>query len=231
MALLYTDEEGARVCVYEYDPEENIYEEKNRLLYLFVKFDGDDETLLHLEASLKETAQALKIDYVGWRLFEGWLEFYFYAEDAKGVESAFNTLLKPQYQCEFGQRKDKKYETYKNLLLPNDFEYHQLQSEEIIAELEEAEEDLQMPREIEFYAMFMTMSQRERFTQAVADKSFSVSNEFIDENAEDDFVYGVVFTKSSSISLETLNALSQEFLPLIQKEHGRYEGWGTEATA
>jgi regulator of RNase E activity RraB len=231
MALLYTDEDGARVCVYEYDPQENIYEEKNRLLYLFIKFDGEDETLLHLENKLKDEAEVLKLDYVGWRLFDGWLEFYFYAEDAKGVESAFNALLKPQYQCEFGQRKDKKYETYQTLLMPNDFEYHQLQSEDIIAELEEAEEDLSMPREIEFYAMFMTMSQRERFTQAVADKSFTVSNAFIHENAEDDYVYGVVFTRNSSISLVKLNELSKAFLPLIQKEHGRYEGWGTEATA
>ncbi len=229
MALIYTDEEGARVCVYEFDPEANLYEDKNKLLYLFVKFDQDDETLLHLEASLIKSMAPLKLDYVGWRLFEGWLEFYFYGEEAKGFETAAANALKPDYQFEAGQKKDKKYETYSQLLLPNDFEYHQLQSEESIAELEEAGDELEREHEIEFYVMFKTSSQRQRFEEAVEQKEFTCTNSFMDEGAEDDYVYGTSFSKSSPVNLEVLNTLCREFLPLIRKEHGRYEGWGTEA--
>lgn len=229
MALIYTDEEGARVCVYDFDPEANIYEEKNKLLYLFIKFDKDDEALLHLESSLSKAMASLKLDYVGWRLLEGWLEFYFYGEEAKGFETAAADVLRPDYQFEAGQKKDKKYETYTQLLLPNDFEYNQLQSEETIAELEEAGEDLEAEHDLEFYVMFMTSSQRQRFDEAVKEAGYACNESFMDEKAEDDFVYGSAFGKRSAISLEILNSLSREFLPMIQKEHGRYEGWGTQA--
>lgn len=229
MSLFYTDEEGARVCVQDFYPEENIYEEKTTLLYVFIKFDGDDEELLRIEEALLEKAQKLKLDYVGWRLIDDWLEFYFYAEQAKGFENALNDVLKPKYQFESGNRKDKKYETYYKMLMPNDQEYHNIQSEEIISDLEEAGDDLEAEHRIEYHAMFMTSSQRKRFTESIEEAGFSFLHDFLDEKAEDDFVYGVVFTKLSAISIELLNRQTEEIFPLIKAEHGRYEGWGTQA--
>lgn len=229
MSLFYTDEEGARVCVQDFYPEENIYEEKTTLLYAFVKFDGDDEELLLIEQRLLEKSGKLNLDYVGWRLIDGWLEFYFYAEQAKGFENALNDALKPQYQFESGNRKDKKYETYYKMLMPNDKEYHNIQSEEIIADLEEAGDDLEAEHRIEYHAMFMTSTQRKRFIEAIEEAGFSFLQDFLDEKAEDDFVYGVVFTKLSPVSIEVLNMHTQDIFPLINQEHGRYEGWGTES--
>lgn len=229
MSLFYTDEEGARVCVQDFYPEENIYEEKTTLLYAFIKFDGDDEELLLIEQRLLEKSTKLNLDYVGWRLIDGWLEFYFYAEQAKGFENALNDALKPQYQFESGNRKDKKYETYYKMLMPNDKEYHNIQSEEIIADLEEAGDDLEAEHRIEYHAMFMTSTQRKRFIEEIEEAGFSFLQDFLDEKAEDDFVYGVVFTKLSPVSIEILNKHTKEIFPLIKQEHGRYEGWGTES--
>ena len=229
MSLFYTDEEGARVCVQDFYPEENIYEEKTTLLYTFIKFDGDDEELLIIEQKLLEKSAKLHLDYVGWRLIDGWLEFYFYAEQAKGFENALNDALKPQYQFESGNRKDKKYETYYKLLMPNDKEYHNIQSEEIIADLEESGDDLEAEHRIEYHAMFMTSTQRKRFVEAIEEAGFSFLQDFLDEKAEDDFVYGVVFTKLSPVSLEILNKHTEDIFPLIKQEHGKYEGWGTES--
>jgi len=229
MSLFYTDEEGARVCVQDFDPEENIYEEKTTLLYVFIKFNGDDEELLRIEEKLLDKSAKLRLDYVGWRVLEGWLEFYFYAEEAKGFENALNDALKPQYQFESGNRKDKKYETYYKMLIPNTQEYHNIQSEEIISDLEESGDDLEAEHRIEYYAMFMTSSQRKRFIESIEEAGFDFLQEFLDEKAEDDFVYGVVFTRLSAISLELLNEQTKDIFPLIEAEHGRYEGWGTEA--
>ncbi len=229
MSLFYTDEEGARVCVQDFYPEENIYEEKTTLLYAFIKFDGDDEELLLIEQKLLERSAKLHLDYVGWRLIDGWLEFYFYAEQAKGFENALNDALKPKYQFESGNRKDKKYETYYKMLMPNDKEYHNIQSEDIIADLEEAGDDLEAEHRIEYHAMFMTSTQRKRFIEAIEEAGFSFLQDFLDEKAEDDFVYGVVFTKLSPVSIDTLNKHTEDIFPLIKQEHGRYEGWGTES--
>lgn len=229
MSLFYTNEENARVCVQDFFPEENIYEEKTILLYTFIKFDGDDEELLTIEQTLQEKMTKLKLDYVGWRLIDGWLEVYFYGEQAKGFENALNEALKPQYQFESGNRKDKKYETYYKMLMPNDKEYHNIQSEEIIAELEESGDDLDVEHRIDYHAMFMTSTQRKRFTDAIQEIGFSYLKDFMDEKAEDDFVYGVVFTKLSAVSLEELNKHTQDIFPLINQEHGRYEGWGTQS--
>lgn len=229
MSLFYTDEEGARVCVQDFFPEENIYEEKTTLLYTFIKFDGDEEELLVIEQKLLEQGDKLKLDYVGWRLIEGWLEVYFYGEGAKGFENALNLALKPQYQFESGNRKDKKHETYYKMLMPNVQEYHNIQSEEIIADLEESGDNLEAEHRIEYYALFMTSTQRKRFTASIEEAGFSFLKEFLDEKAEDDFVYGVVFTKLSPVSVELLNKQTEDIFPLIAVEHGRYEGWGTQS--
>ncbi|MDF1880392.1 DUF695 domain-containing protein [Sulfurimonas sp. MAG313] len=227
MSLYYTDEEGAEVCVHDFYPEENIYEEKHTLLYVFVKFDGENEALLEIENKLLE--HNTKLDYVGWRHIDGWAEFYFYGEHAKGFENALNTALKPKYQFESGNRKDKKHETYYKLLMPNTQEYHNLQSEEIIADLEDAGDDLSLEHRIEYHAVFQTSTQRKRFIDSIQDDNFNFLNDFLDEKAEDDFVYGVVFTKLSAVSVDLLNAQTQMIFPAIEREHGRYEGWGTNA--
>jgi len=229
MSLFYTNEEGGRVCVNDFYPEENIYEIKEILLYTFVKFDGDDEELLVVEQKLLDALAKLKLDYVGWQLNEGWLEFYYYGEIAKGFENAVNEALKPQYQFETGNRKDKKFETYYKMLMPNVQEYHNIQSEEIINDLEEAGDDLSAEHRIEYYVMFQTSSQRKRFLESVEEDNFALLNEFLDKKAEDDFVYGLSFTKISEVSVEELNKQTAMFFPVIEREHGRYEGWGTEA--
>ncbi len=229
MSLYYTDEDGAKVFVLDFYPEENIYEEKQTLLYVFVKFDGDDEELLTIEQSILKSTERLDLDYVGWRLFEGWGEFYFYAENGKGFENAISEALKPKYQYESGNRRDKKYETYKKLLLPNEVEYNRLQSETILGELEEAGDDLEAEHRIEHHAVFMTQSQRKRFIDEMQEDGFAFLQEFMDEKAEDDFVYGVVFTKLSPLSLEIIEEQTASIFPLIKQGHGRYEGWGTEA--
>ena len=229
MSLFYTDEEGARVCVQDFYPDENIYEEKTTLLYTFIKFDGDDEELLVIEQKLLEKAEQLNLDYVGWRMIDGWLEVYFYGEQAKGFENAMNEALKPKYQFECANRKDKKYETYYKMLMPNTQEYHNIQSEEIIADLEESGDNLEAEHRIEYHAVFMTSTQRKRFTVAIEEAGFSFLQDFLDEKAEDDFVYGVVFTKLSPVNVELLNKQTEDIFPLIAVEHGRYEGWGTES--
>jgi len=229
MSLFYTDEEGARVCVQDFYPEENIYEEKQILLYAFIKFEGDDEDLLAIEAKLIDKTP--KLDYVGWRLIDGWLEFYFYGESAKGFENILNEVLKPEYQFESGNRKDKKNETYYKLLMPNTQEYHNLQSEEIIADLDDAGDDLEAEHRIEYHAVFMTSTQRKRFLEGIEEDGFTFLNDFIDEKAEDDYVYGIVFTKLSPVSVQILNTQTEMIFPAIEREHGRYEGWGTNAIA
>jgi len=229
MSLFYTNEEGGRVCVHDFYPEENVYEEKTILLYTFIKFDGDDEELLTIEQKLLTALEKQKVDYVGWQLNEGWLEFYYYAEVAKGFENAVNAALKPAYQFETNNRKDKKYETYYKMLMPNTQEYHNIQSEEIISDLEDAGDNLEEEHRIEYYAMFMTSSQRKRFTEAVLDDGFAFLNDFLDEKAEDDYVYGVTFTKLSAVKIETLNGHTAMIFPTLAREHGRYEGWGTNA--
>jgi regulator of RNase E activity RraB len=227
MSLFYTNEEGGRVCVHDFYPEENIYEEKQILLYTFIKFEGDDEELLTIEQKLVNSLLKLKVAYVGWQLNEGWLEFYYYGEIAKGFENAINDALKPTYIFETGNRKDKKYETYYKMLMPNTQEYHNIQSEEIMNDLEEAGDHLSLEHRIEYHVMFQTSSQRKRFLESVLADGFEFLNDFLDEKAEDDYVYGVVFTKLSAVNVELLNEQTKLFFPFIEREHGRYEGWGT----
>lgn len=231
MSLYYTDEDGARVFVQDFYPDENIYEQKHTLLYVFIKFNADNEELLVIEKKILDKSKKLDLDYVGCRVIDGWVEFYYYGESAKGFENALNEALKPKHQFESGNRKDKKYETYYKMLLPNEKEYNAIQSEAIISELEESGCDLNAEHRVEHHAVFMTSSQRKRFINNIEEEGFAFLQEFIDEKAEDDFVYGVVFTKLSALSLDIINEQTESIFPLIKLEHGRYEGWGTQAVS
>lgn len=227
MALLYTDEEGAAVCVHELYPEENIYEEKYTLLWCMVKFEGAEEELMQIEQKLLASIEKLDADYAGWRIYDGWAEFYFYAESAKGFENAISAALKPQYRFESGSRKDKKYETYAKLLVPTAQEFQNMQTELIITELSEEGEILELEHVIEHYAVFVAKAQRERFVQEMEERGFTFQANFDDKENVDDFTYGVVMVKKSPIDYDTLVEQTRQMVEMAQKEHGRYDGWGT----
>ena len=229
MALLYTDEDGAAVCVHELYPDENIYEEKHTLLWCFVKFDGAEEELMQIEQQLLASTEKLELDYAGWRIFDGWAEFYFYGESAKGFANALSSALKPTYQFESASRRDKKYETYAKLLVPTAQEFQNMQTESIITDLSEEGETLELEHVIEHHSVFIVKAQRERFVQEMEELGYTFQSNFDDKENVEDFTYGAVMVKKSSIDFDTLVDQTKQMVEMAQKQHGRYDGWGTKS--
>ena len=201
------------------------------LFSVFIKFDAMDSTAEGYEEFL-DTKEALIIalehqeiaKYVGMRVVDGWSEFYFYASHSKGLDKQVAKILNSsEYIYESSVVKDTKWSFYQHNLYPSELDFCHLQSEKIIALLEEEGDDLSVVREVEHYVSFQTPTQKERFINSLHVKGFS----YKDDINSDEFEHGVALVKEHSVTSEEVQEIVDELFQSIKKEGGYYEGWST----
>lgn len=83
-------------------------------------------------------------------------------------------------------------------------------------------EDLEEPREIEFYAKFDSVDQAESFLNALPEE---YENAEILEAEEDDELPMVVFTREVSLDAEAIAEMEMDIQDLAERFGGEYEGW------
>ena len=201
------------------------------LLSVFIKTIGVDEDFDALETFL-ETKESLILAlehegsalYVGSREQDGWKELYFYVKSAKNLEAVVTKMLS-QSGCKFESSvvKDAKWDFYHKNLYPTELEFHHIESDKIIALLEEEGDVPEVSREVEHYISFDTATQKERFVQNVLESGFA----FKDDISNEEFEYGVAVVKNHPVTKEAVAVVVQELYELLKKEHGYYEGWST----
>ncbi|MDD2653318.1 MAG: DUF695 domain-containing protein [Sulfurimonas sp.] len=201
------------------------------LLSVFIKAIGSNEGFDALETFL-ETKESLILAlehngsafYVGSREHDGWRELYFYVKSAKNLETVVTKMLS-QSGCKFESSivKDAKWDFYHKNLYPTELEFHHIESDKIIALLEEEGDMLKASREVEHYVSFDTQTQKERFSQNVLESGFA----FKDDISSEEFEYGVAVVKNHPVTKEAVAKVVQELYELLKKEHGYYEGWST----
>ncbi|MCK9455570.1 DUF695 domain-containing protein [Sulfurimonas sp.] len=205
------------------------------LFSLFVKPSSVDEESEAFEQFLeiKESKIILlehqkKAKYVGMRVNEGWYEFYFYARDSKNLQNLVSGILKESsYKHESSVVKDAKWDFYHKNLFPSELEFHHIQSRSIIFLLEQEDDELFAPRDVEHYVSFDTATQKERFLKSALTLGF----EFKDDISSEEFEYGAALVKFHNVTLEVVIVVVEELFELIKKEHGYYEGWSTTLAA
>jgi len=201
------------------------------LLSVFIKAIGSNDGFDVLETFL-ETKESLILAlehdgsaiYVGSREQEGWRELYFYVKSAKNLETVVTKMLS-QSGCKFESSvvKDVKWDFYHKNLYPSELEFHNSESDKIIALLEEEGDVLEVSREVEHYISFDTATQKERFLQNVLESGFA----FKDDISSEEFEHGVAVVKNHPVTKEAVAVVVQELYELLKKEHGYYEGWST----
>jgi hypothetical protein len=224
-------ENGTSVNI-EVDMNAFAYSKKYSWLFsVFVKFDAQENESDAYEEFL-ETKESLiialeleeKAKFVGMRVVDGWSEFYFYAQDSKGLESVVSKILKTSnYVYESSVVKDNRWNFHYKNLTPTELELAHIQSEKTIFLLQEEDDNLAILRPVEHYVSFLTPTQKSRFINTL--KLDGVS--FKDEIEGDEFKYGIALVKEHTLTSDEVKKVVEEIFQAAKKEQGFYEGWST----
>lgn len=226
---LLDDENIPYRCDVELDLlNESPQEERPYLLWLFIKADSLTDTVESFSRDLIETLQtSLDAVFAGRVMKEGWGEFYFYAPQSKKFENVTSEVMNRHggFAYERGSSRDAKWEMYHDNLYPDGYGLLGIQNRHIIAELEEAGDNLSIPREIEHYLFFQTKSSLERAVAQLTSHDFTVKENVNDD--ENDYAYGVILVKSEAVTPEIIQETTTSLYETAIQEHGYYEGWST----
>ena len=168
--------------------------------------------------------------YAGMRLFDGWAEFYYYAAWNKGAEQQFRDAFK-RYgyeRIEFGAIRDTHHTFYHETLYPDAYALEQIKSRDIISELEEAGDDLSVPRPVEHYLLFQTEAAMQRCALELSEAADAVETGI---EAEGKYAHGLKLVYRHDCELETLERMTAPLIDAAVKEHGIYRGWSTVLAA
>ena len=222
---------GSEVNI-EIETDAPLYKKANPWLFsVFIKYANLDETQEGYEDFL-DSKEALiialehtgKANYVGSRVVEGWSEFYFCCSDAKEFNSIVSKMLScTTYAHESNVVRDTKWNFFETQLFPTELELHHMESAKIIFLLKEEEDDLDLEREVEHYAAFDTLTQKERFIAKAQLLGFT----FKDDIATDEYEHGVALVKIHTPKEDVVQKVVETLFKEIKKEHGSYEGWST----
>jgi len=232
MREFFTRNEENQEIIIESDLNAYAYSQKyGWLVSVFIKFDASDNTQEGFEEFL-ETKETLiialehgeKAKYVGSRVVDGWSELYFYANTSKGLDATIKEILQPsEYVYESSVVKDNKWDFHYKNLTPTELELCHIQSDKIIFMLEDEEDSLDVPRDVEHYLSFDTPTQKERFLETLDLDGFT----FKDEISSDEFENGIALVKEHAVTKEVVQKEVEKLFEAVKKEHGYYEGWST----
>jgi len=224
-------EDGLEIII---ESDMNAYAYSNKygwLLSVFIKFNAADESQEGFEEFL-ETKESLiialehdeKAKYVGGRTVDGWSELYFYADDSKGLDKIVADILAPSnYIYESHTVRDGKWDFHYKNLTPNELELAHIESNKIIALLEEEGDLLDHSRPVEHYISFDTPTQKDRFVALLPLDGFVLK----DEISSEEFEHAIAIVKEHAVTEEVLFEVVSRIFELIKEHNGYYEGWST----
>ncbi len=205
--------------------------EKNMeyLVSVFVKFDAmhedvdDVEDFLEFKEILIDVLKA-DAEYIGMRVVDGWSEFYFYAKDSKGIEQKVAAIFSGKgYLYETSIIRDTKWDFYYKNLFPSDLEMYLIYSKKIVLQMMAEGDSLAVPREVEHYVSFDTVSQKQRFLENIKKIGFSYKDDIDNKELE----HAVAVTKEHALDQDSLRENIHLLLELVKKDHGKYELWSS----
>ncbi len=233
MREIYTKTEDGVPAKIEVNFDALEYKEGSPWLFsLFIKYDGFNDTqegfeeYLESKESLIIALEQKNAHYLGCRVIERWSEFYFCAQDSKGLDKIAKQILAPSgYAYESNVVRDTKWDVYETQLMPNELEIAHIQSAKIIFLLQEEGDILELPREVEHYGVFDTPTQKEKFIESL--EAIESGFCFKDEISSEEFEHGVALVKTHSLDEEQVKQIVEDIYALIKQHGGYYEGWST----
>ncbi len=151
---------------------------------------------------------------------------YYYVRDTTGVRNAimrmYNRNFK-DYKYSIIIRHDPQWLSYRTFLYPNDETQNWMENNHIITSMLQQGDSLKKVRPITFAACFRSDTARDAFSTFVTGKGYSIDKSPSVKTS--DAPLCLLFSKTESIKVDSINVITQDLRNEIKKHGGIYNSW------
>lgn len=176
------------------------------------------------DAIVERLASAVDAVYVGRFLGAGEVTFVLYAPEGTSDDDLTAPLgALGDYRARWDAEEDAGWSTYFEFLYPDEASHLSMMNRQQLAQRREMGDRLDVPREIDHFAVFPSLAQANAAAVTLGDAGFRVSNV---EQGEDGETFGVQFHREETLDGDKADAFCEEILDLVEPHDGDYDGWG-----
>ena len=187
--------------------------------------------LCDIEDALGDKAEAMGAVLAGVVKSEGFLELWFYTQNAEALAKTCEDALQTfeGYQSGYNIAEDPEWEDYFGFLYPDEFSYQTMQNRKVLMQLEKNGDKMEVPREIDHFFYFKEADQQQAFDKEAEAKGFKVrfnDDEFVEERKAEGKEYPYMVEASREDSPLDIDDIVWDLLELASPFEGNYDGWG-----
>lgn len=187
--------------------------------------------LCDIEDAIGEKAEATGAVSAGVVKSEGFLELWFYTQNAEAFAKTCEEALQAfeGYQSGYNIAEDPEWEDYFNFLYPDEFSYQTMQNRKVLMQLEKNGDKMEVPREIDHFFYFKEAAQQQAFAKEAEAKGFKVrfnNDEFVEDRKAEGKEYPYMVEATREDSPLAINDIVWDLLELASPFEGNYDGWG-----
>lgn len=187
--------------------------------------------LCDIEDAIGEKAGATGAVLAGVVRSEGFLELWFYTQNAEALAKTCEEALQTfeGYQSGYNIAEDPEWEDYFGFLYPDEFSYQMMQNRKVLMQLEKNGDKMEVPREIDHFFYFKEAAQQQAFAKEAEAKGFKVrfnDDEFVEDRKAEGKEYPYMVEATREDSPLDINDIVWDLLELASPFEGNYDGWG-----
>lgn len=187
--------------------------------------------LCAIEDAIGEKAEAIGAVLAGVVRSEGFLELWFYTQNAEALAKTCEDALQTfeGYQSGYNIAEDPEWEDYFGFLYPDEFSYQTMQNRKVLMQLKKNGDKMEVPREIDHFIYFKEAAQQQAFAKEAEAKGFKVrfnDDEFVEERKAEGKEYPYMVEATREDSPLDIDDIVWDLLELASPFEGDYDGWG-----
>lgn len=187
--------------------------------------------LCDIEDALGDKAEAIGAVLAGVVKSEGFLELWFYTQNAEALAKTCEDALQTfeGYQSGYNIAEDPEWEDYFGFLYPDEFSYQMMQNRKVLMQLEKNGDKMEVPREIDHFFYFKEAAQQQAFAKEAEAKGFKVrfnDDEFVEDRKAEGKEYPYMVEATREDSPLAIDDIVWDLLELASPFEGNYDGWG-----
>ena len=187
--------------------------------------------LCDIEDAIGEKAEATGAVSAGVVKSEGFLELWFYTQNAETLAKTCEEALQAfeGYQSGYNIAEDPEWEDYFGFLYPDEFSYQRMQNRKVLMQLVKKGDIMEVPREIDDFFYFKEAAQQQAFAKEVEAKGFKVrfnDDEFVEDRKAEGKEYPYMVEATREDSPLAIDDIVWNLLELASSFEGVYAGWG-----
>ena len=187
--------------------------------------------LCDIEDALGDKAEAIGAILAGVVKSEGFLELWFYTQNAEALAKTCEEALQAfeGYQSGYNIAEDPEWEDYFGFLYPDEFSYQTMQNRKVLMQLKKNGDKMEVPREIDHFIYFKEAAQQQDFAKEAEAKGFKVrfnDDEFVEDRKAEGKEYPYMVEATREDSPLDIDDIVWDLLELASPFEGDYDGWG-----